>query len=356
LPTSDLGLNHLAPYIPAAEVDSTVRIGHGALPPSAVALRHNRQGHGWLPRLDTSLCRVEVRLATVGKRAEHRRRSDRSHRIGGKVTAAPLSDFTPMGKAEANSPDSELPDTSWKNPSWKTEVLLPGSWRGATSTLLSRGHHHIIIDTGMPHEAHRLLEELEKRGLHPSDIRMIVNTHFHVDHVLNNCLFPDSEIYGSQQSHDWCCQAYADLLDEQNWEKLSLKYYPESAEYERAPKLMGALRRFALRWWDRKRLGDPSRFRWIETQPLPDDLEFLVTNGHVPGHASVIVHNGDQPIIIAGDAVLTREHDANVFTMIPHNREQFQHDRAHILAMMGRIVPGHDGEFSNRSEDPPASS
>ena len=84
---------------------------------------------------------------------------------------------------------------------------------------------------------------------------------------------------------------------------MSLKYYPESADYEKAPELMGALRRFALRWWDRKRLGDPSRFRWIETHPLPDDLEFLVTNGHVPGHASVIVHNGGQPIIIAGDAV-----------------------------------------------------
>jgi len=45
--------------------------------------------------------------------------------------------------------------------------------------------------------------------------------------------------------------------------------------------------------------------------------------------------------------VLTREHDENVFTMIPHNREQFQHDRAHILARMGRIVPGHEDEFCN---------
>jgi glyoxylase-like metal-dependent hydrolase (beta-lactamase superfamily II) len=233
-------------------------------------------------------------------------------------------------------------------------VLLPGSWRGATCTLLSHGKHHIIVDTGMPHEAHRLLQELEKRGIHPSEIRMVVNTHFHVDHVLNNCLFPQSEIYGLQQSHDWCCEAYTDLLDEQNWEKLSLKYYPEQTNYERAAELMGALRRFALRWWDRKRLGDPSQFRWIETHPLPDDIEFLVTHGHVPGHASLIVHNADQPIIIAGDALLTRENDESVFTMIPHNLKQFQQDRDKILAMMGRIVPGHDIEFSNKSTDKPA--
>ncbi len=71
-----------------------------------------------------------------------------------------------------------------------------------------------------------------------------------------------------------------------------------------------------------------------------------MTSGHVPGHASVIIRSDDQTTVIAGDAVLTREHDESVFTMIPHNREQFQHDRARILAMMGRILPGHDSEFS----------
>lgn len=295
LPTSDLDLAPLSPHIPVAEVHSTARIGYGALPP-------------WVRT---------VKSARPEKHAMH--------------------------KPDSKPPDAQLSGPATKT--WKTEVLLPGSWRGATCTLLSRSDHHIIVDTGMPHEAHRLLEALEKRGLHPNDIRMIINTHFHVDHVLNNCLFPESEIYGSQQSYEWCCQAYADLLDEQNWEKLSLKYYPESSNYEKAMELMGALRRFALRWWDRKRLGDPSRFRWIEAHPLPDDLEFMVTNGHVPGHTSVIVHNGDEPIIIAGDALLTRENDENVFTMIPHNRVQFQHDRAQILARVGRIVPGHEGEF-----------
>jgi glyoxylase-like metal-dependent hydrolase (beta-lactamase superfamily II) len=232
------------------------------------------------------------------------------------------------------------------NHAWKTEVLLPGNWRGATCALLSSGHHHIIVDTGMPHEAHRLIEALAARNLKPSDIRMIINTHFHVDHVLNNSIFAEGEIYASQQSFDWCCAAYEDLLNEQNWETLAMKYYPEMADYERAQELMGALRRLALRWWDRRRLGDPSRFRWIETHPLPEGLEFLVTQGHVPGHTSVIIHNDDQPIVIAGDALLTREHDENVFTMIPHDRRQCNLDRAHILTMTGRILPGHDSEFS----------
>lgn len=273
---------------------------------------------------------------------------------GGMIAAESQSALTAMEKPDSLSPLSRPSHSSTKT--WKADVLLPGSWRGATCTLLSRGRHHIVVDTGMPHEAHRLLQALEKRGLYPSDIRMVINTHFHVDHVLNNCLFPESEIYGSQQSHDWCCEAYSCLLDEQNWKNLGLKYYPEFADYERSSELMDALRRFALRWWDRKRLGDPSRFRWIETHPLPDDLEFLVSNGHVPGHTSVIIHNGDQPTIIAGDAVLTREHDENVFTMIPHNRAQFQQDRARILATMGRILPGHDDEFSNHDPIAPTPS
>lgn len=229
---------------------------------------------------------------------------------------------------------------------WSVEVLLAGSWRGATSALLSNGRCRLVVDTGMPHEAHLLEEALEKRGLTPSDIQIIVNTHFHVDHVLNNNLFPRSEIFGSQQSYEWCRAMYADLRDNLNWEKLALKYYPETFDYENARENMIRLRKFALRWWDPKRLGDSGQFRWLETQPLPEGLESFLTSGHVPGHASLIVHTTGPPTIIAGDVLLTREHDEQVLTMIPHNREQFRRDRDHILSLAGRILPGHDQEFS----------
>jgi len=230
-------------------------------------------------------------------------------------------------------------------PAWTVDVLLAGSWRGATSALLSNGRHHIVVDTGMPHEAHQLLEALHSRGLHPADIQTAINTHFHIDHVLNNVLFPNSMIFGSQESYEWSRSVYADLLDEQNWETLALKYYPETFEYERAQELMAKLRKLALRWWDPKRLGDSSQFRWIESHALPEGLESLVTRGHVPGHASVIVQSGDQPTVIAGDAVLTREHDEQVLTMIPHNRAQYHRDRTRILSMHGHILPGHDQGF-----------
>lgn len=228
---------------------------------------------------------------------------------------------------------------------WKLDVLLAGSWRGATSVLLSNGRHHLVVDTGMPHEAALMVKAIKERGVHPEDIQGVINTHFHVDHVMNNSLFPKSLIYAPQESYDWCRALYSDLLDEQNWEKLVLKYYPETFEYERARTHMQKLRKLALRWWNVERLGAPSQFRWLENHPLPEGLESLVTSGHVPGHLSVIVENADQPTLIAGDALLSRGHDDEVVTMIPVNRKQFQLDRESILSRTGRILPGHDREF-----------
>lgn len=238
-----------------------------------------------------------------------------------------------------------------QSPTWKAEVLLAGSWRGATSVLISNGRHHLVVDTGLPHEAHQLLRELEKRGLKPADIGTVVNTHFHVDHVLNNSLFPGSCIYATQESYEWCRSLYADLKDNANWEKLALKYYPETVEYASAKEKMAGLRKFALRWWDPARLGSPGQFRWIERQPLADGLESVITDGHVPGHISILVDtedSGEAPLtVIAGDALLSRDDEQNVLTMIPRNRAEYASDRAGILSLRGLILPGHGAEFLN---------
>ncbi|HTG62326.1 MAG TPA: MBL fold metallo-hydrolase [Terriglobia bacterium] len=228
---------------------------------------------------------------------------------------------------------------------WNVDVLLAGSWRGATSVLLSQGRRHVVVDTGMPHESPMLVAALEQRGLRPADICNVINTHFHIDHVLNNSLFSNSTFYASQQSYDWCCSLYSDLCDKARWEKLVLKYYPETFDYERAGALMGKLRKMALRWWDLKRLGHRSRFRWTETNALPEGLESFVTEGHVPGHLSIVVHTPSEHTVIAGDAVLSRDAEAEVLTMIPHQRRRFELDRARLLSLGGRVLPGHDAEF-----------
>lgn len=240
-----------------------------------------------------------------------------------------------------------------ENNEWKAETLLPGSWRSAASVLLSNGHRRLVVDTGMPHEEHLLLSALQQRGLTASDIHAVINTHFHIDHVLNNSLFSGTTIYATQESHDWCCSLYSDLLDDQNWEALILKYYPQTLEYDHAVEHLHQMRKFTLRWWDRKRLGCSSQNRWLESYSLPEGLEAVFTSGHVPGHVSVVVPEKENITVVAGDACLSRSEDVRVLTMIPRDREQAHRDRERVLALGSRIFPGHDVEFvTNGSESP----
>ena len=210
------------------------------------------------------------------------------------------------------------------NSEWKVETLLPGSWRSATSVLLTKQGQHVVVDTGMPHEAHLLVEALQRHNLSTSDISGVINTHFHFDHVLNNSLFPASVIYSTQESHDWCCSLYSDLRDDRDWEKRLLKYYPEIYEYDHAVTHMHQLRKLTLRWWDQSRLGSPSQHHWLESNALPDGLEVVVTSGHVPGHISLVIPGADYNTVVAGDACLSRAEDTEVLTMIPRDREQFR--------------------------------
>jgi len=229
---------------------------------------------------------------------------------------------------------------------WKAETLLPGGWRSATSALLTNGSRHLLVDSGMPHEAHLLVDALRQHGLQTSDIEAVINTHFHIDHVLNNSLFPGSAFYATQESYDWCRSLYSDLGNDQRWEKLLLKYYPQILDYDQAMAHLHQMRKFTLRWWDPKRLGSPSQYRWFESHPLPDGLEVLVTSGHVPGHLSVIVPEEESTTVVAGDAYLTRSEDVRILTMLPRDREQARLDRERVLALGTRIFPGHDVEFT----------
>jgi len=76
---------------------------------------------------------------------------------------------------------------------WRVEVLRAGDWRGATTCLLTLDSRHVLVDTGSWHEDSLLAEALARRGLHPTDIDIVINTHFHIDHVMNNCLFAGSQ-------------------------------------------------------------------------------------------------------------------------------------------------------------------
>lgn len=51
------------------------------------------------------------------------------------------------------------------------------------SYLMTTPQGHILLDTGMPRMAPTVLANIEKLGFNPNDVRIIISSHAHVDHV-----------------------------------------------------------------------------------------------------------------------------------------------------------------------------
>lgn len=120
----------------------------------------------------------------------------------------------------------------------------------------------------MPHQ--RVDAQLQMLGLKPSDLDLVVNTHFHFDHAGGNALFAGVPVA------------------------------VQEAELEEARKGDSY-----LPIWDAPGL----QFRPVhgDWSPLPG-VEMLLTPGHTPGHQSMLVRLKDRPWLFTWDAVYTEEH------------------------------------------------
>jgi N-acyl homoserine lactone hydrolase len=127
--------------------------------------------------------------------------------------------------------------------------------------------------------------QLRELGIEPGDVRRVVITHMHTDHSGGLEHFPDSEIMVS------------------------------STEMKVASGTMGRLRGFLPnRWPD---WFEPTRFEtraeafgpFDRSLPVTDagDVRILPTPGHTPGHVSVVLDEGEQLVLFAGDTSYDQE-------------------------------------------------
>ena len=90
----------------------------------------------------------------------------------------------------------------------KIAVILPGllvrtetgiilDARSSVTLIRSEGLN-ILVDTSLVENRSMLLQALQTQNLTPKNINIIVNTHCHRDHVGNNDLFPQAQIYAHQ--------------------------------------------------------------------------------------------------------------------------------------------------------------
>jgi glyoxylase-like metal-dependent hydrolase (beta-lactamase superfamily II) len=226
---------------------------------------------------------------------------------------------------------------------WRVETLLQGTGYSSSATLLTHASHRVVVDTGLSIQEADLRHALRERGLDPTDIDIVINTHLHVDHCLNNVLFSRAEIFMSEREWRWTTAFYQAIFSARDVGHAAIEFYPELASYRFSPRTIRNVARLARMFWRADRLGRPERFRWLESSPLPAGLELMATPGHTPHHVSIRVPSAGT--IVAGDAVLAEDLDAKVKTMIPYSRDLYLRSRDEVLQAGLTVVPGHGRAF-----------
>ena len=226
---------------------------------------------------------------------------------------------------------------------WRVETLLEGTGYSSSAILLTSPSHTVVVDTGLSIQESDLLRALRSRGLAPAVVDIVINTHLHVDHCLNNALFTRAEILMSEREWRWTTAFYEAIFSTRDVERAATEFYPELPSYHLSPRTIRNVARLARLFWGPEKLGRPDQRRWLETTPLPDGLELVETPGHTPYHVSIRVPSAGT--IVAGDAVLAEDLDAKVKTMIPFNRDAYLRSRDLVLQSGFTVVPGHGKAF-----------
>jgi glyoxylase-like metal-dependent hydrolase (beta-lactamase superfamily II) len=168
-----------------------------------------------------------------------------------------------------------------------------------TCTLIQGEGFRLLVDPSLA-KAEQMAAELDRRtGVKVADIDAVFVTHHHDDH----------------------------------W--FGLVHFPE-AKWFAAPEVADAINRT-------KRLPKP-----VEPAggPILDAITLVPTPGHTPSHHSLRFHCDGSSVVVAGDAVMTRD----------HWRERQGHHNSADLALAARtieqlaaladiVVPGHDNSF-----------
>jgi len=195
---------------------------------------------------------------------------------------------------------------------------------------------NVLVDTGVGLKNPRmqdsvLLQSLEKLGVRPNDVDVVINTHLHFDHVGWNCsergggyvpTFPNAEYWISRAEWDFWTDPL--VLNEDGahlkTDVLPLKDSPQLHLYE----------------------GEAA---------VTPELTLMPTPGHTPGHASVAVTSDGERAVILGDVAHHPLHLIRIWVCAidesPRLSRRTKRKLAEMLVDQGALVAG--GHFTPNS-------
>jgi N-acyl homoserine lactone hydrolase len=161
-------------------------------------------------------------------------------------------------------------------------------------TLIRNEDLNILVDTSLKENRSMLLQALQAQNLTPKNINVIVNTHCHRDHVGNNDLFPQAQIY----AHQACVQKCSFI---------KINSFPYS---------------------------------------LTQEIEIWETPGHSWDSITVFMKL-DKIYAITGDAIPLKGNYENWIPPVIHvDAERAIESMKKIVEKADIIIPGHDSPFS----------
>lgn len=167
------------------------------------------------------------------------------------------------------------------------------------------------------------LNQLKKIGISPADVKKIIVSHLHVDHVGGLKYFPEAEVYVQKDEYAYACNPDAFL----------------ALAYQKA-----AFSDPNIKW----------KFLQGDTSVMPG-LTLIMASGHTPGLQGLIAELPESGFYILGSdsAYLQENIDNNIPAGNSWNPVAGQYTitrfRAIQSVLNARYFPGHDFEFFTKS-------
>ncbi|WP_332302806.1 MBL fold metallo-hydrolase [Rhizobium sp. GR12] len=199
------------------------------------------------------------------------------------------------------------------------DVLLSGfpgkTARGflgwSTTVLLKTTSGYALLDTGGAGDRPGLIEALAERNIQPSDIRTVIVSHLHFDHIANAECFRGAEFVLHETELDYFEKHQAND--------------PAIPRYQ----VEGLLR------------SPQVSIVSGELDVLPG-IRMIRTPGHTAGHVSLVLNVGGQCVVLAQDAVKHRGEMDSGISAGAFDAGIASASIRRIAAMADVIVPGHD--------------